>query len=435
VLHQLAGKPLLSHIVGTAQQLQPDKIIVVYGHGGDEVRSQLADLPVRWVEQKAQLGTGHAVMQAMPVVSAESRVLVLFGDVPLITADTLRQLISATPIDAIGVVTAHVSNPAGLGRILRNADGHMIAVVEEKDATSTQKHIQEINTGILIAPARDLSRWLPALNNNNAQGEYYYPDIIKMAVNEKITIHTVSVTQTEEGQGINDRAQLAQLERFYQQKQAWQLMLAGVTLLDPTRFDLRGSAHIAADVTIDVNVILEGNITIGSNSYIGANTLLRNVNIGENVTIKAHTVIEDATIENDCEVGPFARIRPGTHLKRGVHVGNFAEVKKSIVGAGSKINHVSYTGDAIIGEKVNIRAGVITCNYDGVNKHQTTIGDHAFIGSNASLIAPVTIANHATIGAGSTIKRNVPENALAVTRGEQRIIENWSRIIAKDEKK
>ncbi len=427
VLHPLAGKPLLTHVIHAVQQLNPAKINVVYGHGGAQVRTALADLPVQWIEQKEQLGTGHALLRAMPFIENNARVLVLFGDVPLISLNTLQKLLVAASADEIAVLTAQLPNPAGLGRIIRNAANQLVAIVEDKDATAEQKEIKEINTGILIASADNLKRWLPMLNNHNTQVEYYYPEIIPMAVAENITINTVSVAEPEEGQGINDRLQLAQLERYYQREQAKKLMLAGVTLLDPERFDLRGAAQIASDVTIDINVILEGEITIGAHALIGANTFLRNVKIGANVIIKANSFIEDAVIEDHCEVGPFARIRPGTLLRKGAQVGNFAEIKNSDIGADTKVHHVSYIGDTTLGKKVNIGAGTITCNYDGANKHKTIIGDNAFIGSNTALIAPVTIGENATVGAGSAIKRNVPDNALALTRGEQRIFENWPR--------
>ncbi len=427
VLHHLAGKPLLAHIVNTAQQLNPAKIFIIYGHGGEQVQAQLGDLPVQWIEQTQQLGTGHALKQAMSFIQNDARVLVLFGDVPLISAKTLQELLAITPNNAVGVLTAQMPNPAGLGRIIRNAKGEMIAVVEDKDTTAQQKEIKEINTGILTASASDLKRWLPALNNNNAQKEYYYPEVITLAVAEKMPVYTTQLTEIEEGQGVNDRIQLAQLERYYQRQQANKLMLAGVTLLDPTRFDLRGEAQIASDVTIDINVILAGKVIIGANTYIGPNTLLRNVTIGQNVIIKANSTIEDAVIDDACEIGPFARIRPGTKLKNNVHIGNFVEIKESEIDEGSKINHLSYIGDTIIGKKVNIGAGTITCNYDGVNKHQTIIGDNAFIGSNSSLIAPLTIGENSTVGAGSTIRRDTPAESLALARAEQRIVDNWQR--------
>lgn len=435
VLHPLAGKPLLAHIINTVQQLNPEKIFVVYGHGGKQVRTALADLPVQWVEQKEQLGTGHAVMQVMPYVDEQAKLLVLVGDTPIISKDTLQKLLSNITNNELSLLTAEMPNPTGLGRIIRDNNNKVIRIVEEKDATIEQRQIHETNTGIIATSAKNFKRWLPELNNNNAQGEYYLTDILAMAVAEQIAVNAVKSVSYEEVLTVNDRIQLAQLERYYQRQQAQKLMLAGVTLLDPARFDLRGEAHIANDVTIDVNVILEGQIMIGTNSYIGSNTILRNVKIGENVTIKANTVIEDAVIENNCTIGPFARIRPDSHLNQGVHIGNFVEIKKSTIGENSKINHLSYVGDAEIGKEVNIGAGTITCNYDGVNKHKTIIADNAFIGSNSSLIAPMTVGENATIGAGSAVRGNIPADALAVTRAEQRIVEKWQRPRKQSDKK
>lgn len=431
VLHTLAGNPLLERVVNTANHLNPAAIYVVYGHEGELVKNRLEHLNVNWIEQVEQLGTGHAVAQAIAHVEDQSRVLVLVGDIPLITAATLQKLIAQTPAGGLGIVTANLANPTGLGRVLRDKDQKMVAIVEEKDASEQQKQIHEINSGILIAPALALKRWLPALQNNNAQGEYYLPDIVSMAVAENVTVSTVLVDSAEEVQGVNDRSQLVMLERYYQRQQAEKLMLSGVTILDPNRFDLRGEAKIAADVTIDINVVMEGRISIGKGSYIGPHVILKNVDIGENVEIKAHSVIEGASVENDCTIGPFARIRPGTKLSVGVHVGNFVEIKKSTVGAKSKINHLSYVGDATIGQAVNIGAGTITCNYDGVNKHPTVIGDGAFIGSNTSLVAPIEVGRGATVGAGSTLSRNVPADQLTLTRSEQKTIQGWKRPIKK----
>jgi bifunctional UDP-N-acetylglucosamine pyrophosphorylase/glucosamine-1-phosphate N-acetyltransferase len=427
VLHPIAGKPWLLHLVNTAQQLNPSKTFIIYGHGGEQVRSTLASLTVSWVEQKEQLGTGHAVLQAAPQFDPNARILVLVGDIPLISLQALQTFLQQVPANAVGIVTAKMADPTGLGRILRDENDNVIGIVEDKDATAEQKQIQEISTGIIIAPADRLKHWLPAIKNNNKQAEYYLPDILPMAISEGIKIHTVSTTMSEEGQGINDRVQLAQLERFQQKQQAKQLMLQGVTLLDPDRFDLRGNAQIAADVTIDINVILEGDIKIGANSYIGPNCYLRNVQIGENVTIKANSVLEEAVIANHCIIGPFARIRPGTELAEHVHIGNFVEVKNAKVNSHSKINHLSYVGDATIDKAVNIGAGTITCNYDGVNKHRTIIEDKAFIGSNSALVAPITIGEEATIAAGSTITKNAPAKALTITRSEQRSIADWPR--------
>lgn len=415
VLHALAGKPLLHHVVTAAETLNPATIYVVYGHGGDKVQNQCNYLPVQWVEQKQQLGTGHAVAQAMPLINNEGQVLVLVGDIPLITATTLQRLMQSCNT-GVGLVTVNLANPNGYGRILRNANGQVIAVVEDKDANPQQKQIQEINTGIIAAPVSCLKRWLPLLKNQNAQGEYLLPDIMSMAVAENIPITAVTADSPYEVQGVNDRIQLAMLERYQQRQIANKLMLAGVTLMDPDRIDVRGELHAASDVIIDVNVIIEGNVSIGKNSIIGPNTLLRDVNIGENVTIKANSIIEEAEIANGCIIGPFARIRPGTKLDQNVHIGNFVEVKKSNIGEKTKINHLSYVGDASVGREVNIGAGTITCNYDGKNKYQTIIEDRVFIGSDTQLVAPITIGHDAIIGAGSTLTQDAPADATTITQ-------------------
>jgi len=431
VLHSLAGKPLLEHIVITAQSLNPKDIYIVYGHGGAQVREHLQHLAINWVEQAQQLGTGHAVQQAIPKINDDTQVLVLVGDAPLITTGTLQKLIAQTPANCVGIVTVTTPNPSGLGRIIRDQKNNVMGIVEEKDASTTEKQIQEINSGIIIAPAKKLKMWLAALKNNNQQAEYYLTDIIGMAAAENISITTISAISCEEVQGINDRIQLAQLERYYQLQQAQKLMLQGVTLIDPQRFDVRGELICAADVTIDVNVIIEGKVTLGPDSYVGANTILRNVTAGKNVIIKPNSIIEDATIGNACTIGPFARIRPGTVLADGVHIGNFVEIKNSTIANQSKINHLSYVGDAAIGQSVNIGAGTITCNYDGANKHQTIIEDDVFVGSNTALVAPITVKKGSTIGAGSTISRDVPANSLALTRAETRSIPAWKRPIKK----
>jgi bifunctional UDP-N-acetylglucosamine pyrophosphorylase/glucosamine-1-phosphate N-acetyltransferase len=427
VLHPLGGKPILAHIIAAAQSLNPHRIYVVYGHEGERIRQHFSAAPVQWVQQTQQLGTGHAVLQALPLIPDEHQVLTLAGDVPLITTATLQKLVNQTSAQEVGLITAYFSDPAGLGRIVRNEQNQVIAVIEDKDATPAQRQIQEINSAIIIAPAQQLRRWLPELKNHNIQNEYYLPDIILAAVAEKMKIVAVTVTSAEEVQGINDRAQLAILERCYQQQIARQLLLNGVTLKDPARFDARGELHIAQDVTLDVNVVLEGKVTIGAGSYVGPNCLLRDVVIGEQVLIKAHSVIEEAEIGNACVIGPFARIRPDTRLANDVHIGNFVEIKKSLIGQGSKINHLSYVGDATIGEKVNIGAGAITCNYDGANKYPTVIGDNVFIGSATQLVAPVTIGAGATIGAGSTIVRDAPPDTLTLSRAEQKTVLNWQR--------
>lgn len=428
VLHRLAGKPLLEHVVHTVRKLDhAETPIIVYGHQGDIVRHALADLDVIWVEQKEQLGTGHALLQAMPHLSQDNPVLVLYGDVPLISLETLKHFIASTPHDGLGMITAHFANPMGLGRIIRDNKNNIVSIIEEKDLTETQRDIKEINTGIYLFPAKLLSKTLPHLQNNNAQKEYYLTDIINMATKEQMTIHHVQATTPEEVSGINDRVQLAHLERAHQHQLAEKLMRQGVTLLDPHRFDVRGELSVGQDVVIDINVIIEGRVIIGNNCTIGPNTILRNVILGDHVEIKANSVLDGAEISSGCVIGPFARLRPGTVLAPHSHVGNFVEIKNSEIGEGTKINHLSYIGDSTIGKRVNIGAGTITCNYDGVNKHRTVIGDNVFVGSNSSLIAPMQIGEGATIGAGSIVTRGAPAHQLTVSRAQQRSIENWQR--------
>lgn len=428
VLHRLAGKPLLEHVVNTTQSLDnTNPAIIIYGHDGEKVQHALSHLNVKWAHQAEQLGTGHAVQQALPHLNDAQRVLVLYGDVPLISTATLKKLIASTPADAIGILTAIFPNPTGLGRIIRDTKNQIIGIVEEKDATEAQRKITEINSGIYLIPAALLKKWLPTLSNHNAQKEYYLTDIISLAVQDKIAIHSLQPESFAEVLGVNDRLQLAMLERHYQMQQAEKFMLRGVTFYDPARFDLRGELITGQDVTIDINVIIEGSVKIGNHCVIGANTILRNVIIGDNTEIKANSVIDGAEIANNCVIGPFARIRPGTILSAHAHIGNFVEIKNSTVGASSKINHLSYIGDSEVGKHVNIGAGAITCNYDGVNKHRTIIGDNAFVGSNSQLVAPITIGEGATIGAGSTITRDAPAHQLTISRSAQKTIENWQR--------
>lgn len=427
VLHPLAGKMLLEHVIHTAQQLHPTPVIV-YGHQGDVVRDACADLNVLWAKQPEQLGTGHAVLQALPHIPDDHRVLVLYGDVPLISLDTLQKFIQTTPRQALGIITATLDNPAGLGRIIRDKQNNIINIIEDKDLSDTERANREVNTGIYLFPENFLKKSLPLLQNNNAQKEYYLTDMIKMAVQENITIHSIQPASPDEVLGINDRVQLAHLERSYQRQYAEKLMRQGVTLLDPNRFDLRGELTVGQDIVIDINVIIEGRVTIGSGCKIGPNTVLRNTTLGDRVEIKANSVLEDAVIGADCTIGPFARIRPGTVLAAHAHVGNFVEIKNSKIGEGSKVNHLTYIGDSDIGKRVNIGAGTITCNYDGVNKHKTQIGDQAFIGSNSSLVAPVTIGEGAYIGSGSVITQDAPPHQLTVCRAkEQRSIEHWQK--------
>jgi bifunctional UDP-N-acetylglucosamine pyrophosphorylase/glucosamine-1-phosphate N-acetyltransferase len=427
VLHRLAGKTLLEHVVEAASALDPDRILVVYGHRGAELRAALADLPVEWVEQAARLGTGHAVQQALPRVRADSIVLVLYADVPLIHKDTLNRLIDLARAGNLALVSAHLCDPSGYGRIIRDSAGRISRIVEDRDADAAQRAVTEINTGILASRADTLGRWLGRLNRDNAQGEFYLTDVVEMAVAEGHSVQSVNPGSHEEILGINDRAQLAAVERRWQRRAAERLMLDGVTLLDPARFDLRGELIAGIDVVIDVNVVLEGKVSLADGVYIGPNSILRDVAVGAGTRIEANCVVERADIGPHCRIGPFARVRPDTTVAQGVHLGNFVEIKKSSIGRGSKINHLSYIGDASVGEGVNIGAGTITCNYDGVNKYVTTIGDRAFIGSDTQLIAPVTVGAGAYIGAGSTITRDAPPNELTLSRAPQETRKGWKR--------
>ncbi len=427
VLHKLANKPLLTHVIDVAEQLSAQEIHIVYGHGGEVVRERLAERNVSWVKQEQQLGTGHAVAQAVPHLADNHTVLVLYGDVPLITKETLQRLIKQVSGTSMGLLTAKLSNPFGYGRIVRDSDNAVQCITEEKDASAEVRKITEVNSGILAVQGEQLKGWLARLKNNNAQGEYYLTDIIAMAVSDGIEVKTSQAAAVEEVEGINNRIQLARLERYYQQQQAERLMAAGVTLKDPARFDLRGTVETGMDVIIDINVILNGEVVIGSSVEIGANCLLSNVVVEDGTVILPNSIIEDAVVGRDCTIGPFARIRPDTKLADRVKIGNFVEIKKAQLDEGAKVNHLSYVGDSIVGKDVNIGAGVITCNYDGANKHLTEIGDDAFIGSDSQLVAPVKIGAGATIGAGSTITADAPANQLTLTRSKQRSIESWVR--------
>ena len=427
VLHSLAGRSFLQHVLDTARELGSDALHVVIGHGAELVEERLGADDVTFSLQAEQLGTGHAVQQAVDKLRDDATVLILFGDVPCIRKASLEKLVEKVNNEAMGLLTITLDNPFGYGRIVRDEQGRVVAIVEQKDATKDQLEIREINTGIMAFKGSHLKQWLPRLQNNNAQAEYYLTDVIALAQEDGIAIETAEPDNELEVLGVNNRLQQAQLERYYQQHLAEELMVEGVTLLDPARFDCRGTITAGEDVAIDVNCIFEGDVKLGNNVSIGPNCSLKNVTVGDNTVIKANSVLEDAVVEAGCDIGPFARLRPGTHLSEGAKIGNFVETKKALVGKGSKINHLSYVGDAELGDGVNVGAGTITCNYDGVNKFKTEIGDNAFIGSNTALVAPVKVSKGATIGAGSTITKNVDEDELAIARQKQRNMSGWER--------
>jgi len=426
VLHPVANKPMVSHVIDAARQVNAENIYLVYGFGGDVLKAKVTGDDLTFVEQKEQLGTGHAVDMASPHLKDDENVLVLYGDVPLTKVSTLDRLLAAKPENGMSLLTVHLANPTGYGRIVREGNT-VVGIVEQKDANAEQLQINECNTGILLANGGDLKRWLSNLSNDNAQGEYYLTDIIAAAHQEGKAITTAHPDTEIEVEGANNRVQLASLERAYQHRQAEELMIAGASILDPSRIDIRGNVTVGQEITIDVNCIFEGEVTIADGAKIGANCIIIDSQIGENAVIKPNSIIEGAIIGADASAGPFARIRPGSELKQDAHIGNFVEMKKTTLGEGSKAGHLTYLGDTEIGKKSNIGAGTITCNYDGVNKFKTIIGDNVFVGSNASLVAPVTIGNMATTGAGSTIVKDVEENDLAVARGKQRNINNWQR--------
>jgi bifunctional UDP-N-acetylglucosamine pyrophosphorylase/glucosamine-1-phosphate N-acetyltransferase len=427
VLQPLAGQPLLRHVIRTARALQPDGIYVVYGHGGAQVQAALPEEPVDWILQAEQLGTGHAVMQAMPVIPDDHRVLVLYGDVPLIRADTLVKLLAAADEDSMALLSAKLPDPRGYGRVLRDAGGHVHEIVEHKDATPQQAAIHEIHTGLLTAPAKRLRAWLLQLRNDNTQREYYLTGVISAAVQAGSRVNAVLVDDIDEVMGVNDKIQLAQVEAGYRGARARELMLAGATLADPARIDVRGVVSVEPDVFIDINAVLAGTVHLGARVKIGPNCFIRDSSIGADTEIHANCVLDGAVVGENCRIGPFARLRPETVLHRDVHIGNFVEVKKSEIGTGSKANHLSYVGDARVGSDVNVGAGTITCNYDGANKWPTVIEGGVFIGSGSMLVAPVRIGAQSTIGAGSTITQSAPQGELTLTRAKQTTVVGWTR--------
>lgn len=427
VLHPLAGKPMLAHVLSSAAALGDAKLHVVIGHRAEQVKQQITGFDVNWALQTEQNGTGHAVAQAMPAVAADATVLVLYGDVPLIRTATLEKLLQTTKNNTLALLTVKLADPTGYGRIVRNAAQAIEAIIEHKDASVEQLAITEVNTGILAVSAAQLNEWLPKLSANNAQGEYYLTDIVAMAVSEGVAVEAIHPEDEFEVQGVNDRLQLAQLERVFQRQQADELLRQGVSLADPSRLDVRGSLTVGADVVIDVGCVFEGDVVLENGVHIGPYCVIKNSHIGADSHLEAYSHLDQAKLAAHCNVGPYARLRPGADLHNNAKVGNFCEVKKAIVGEGSKVNHLSYIGDAEIGKNANIGAGTITCNYDGVNKFNTQIGDNAFIGSNSALVAPVTIGANATVGAGSTVTKDVEAEQLAVARGKQRNIDGWQR--------
>lgn len=430
VLHTVAGKPMVKHVIDTANSLGAENVHLIYGHGGELMRERLANEKVNWVLQTEQLGTAHAVQQAAPFFKDNEDIVVLYGDAPLITKETLEKLIAAKPENGIALLTVKLDNPTGYGRIIRE-NGRVIAIVEQKDANAEQLNIQEVNTGVMVSDGASFKKWLARVGNNNAQGEYYLTDLIALANQDGCQVVAVQATDRMEVEGANNRLQLSALERYYQRKQAERLLLAGVMLADPERFDLRGNLEHGKDVEIDTNVIIEGEVRLGNRVKIGTGCVLKNVVIGDDVEVKPYSILEDSSIGEKAAIGPFSRLRPGAELAAETHVGNFVEIKKSLVGKGSKVNHLTYVGDSEIGSNCNIGAGVITCNYDGANKFKTIIGDNVFVGSDTQLVAPVTVEDGATIGAGSTITRNIGKDELVITRVPQRHIQNWQRPVKK----
>jgi len=426
VLHKVAERPMVQHVIDTARQLNAAQINLVYGYGAEQLKTGLGEQALNWVLQAEQLGTGHAVQQALPQVADDDVVLVLYGDVPLTRLETLQQLLAVRSENGLAVLTVHLQNPTGYGRMVRE-NGKVVGIVEQKDANAEQLKIAEVNSGIMAVPGKQLRSWLGKLQNNNAQGEFYLTDIIAMAHADGVDIATAHPANPIETEGANNRVQLAQLERAYQARKAEELMLNGANLRDPARIDVRGTVSVGSDVMIDVNVIFEGKVVLGNGVVIGANCILKDCTVGDNTEIKPNTMIEASSIGADCSVGPFARIRPDSVLADDSHVGNFVELKKTTLGKGSKANHLTYLGDAVIGSKVNVGAGTITCNYDGANKFQTTIEDGVFVGSNSSLVAPITLGQNSTVGAGSVVTASVAADELVVARTKQRHITGWKR--------
>jgi bifunctional UDP-N-acetylglucosamine pyrophosphorylase/glucosamine-1-phosphate N-acetyltransferase len=428
VLQPLAGKPLLKHVIDTAVTLDPSSLHVVYGHGGDRVREALADAPVTsWVLQAEQLGTGHAVQQALPSLRDDEIALVLYGDVPLVRSETLSRLLSLASPESMGLLTVMLEDPTGYGRVLRDTTGRVLGIVEQKDATAEQRNIREGNTGVMAIPVKHLRGWLGRLRNANAQGEYYLTDIIAMAVTDGVKVTPLLASSVAEVLGVNDKLQLAELEAENRKTRARDLMLAGVTLVDPSRIDVRGTLVTGRDVFIDVNAVFEGKVTLGDRVHVGPNCVLRDCDIAADVRINPNCVIEEASVGAGSIIGPFARLRPGAKLSNDVHIGNFVEVKNSSMDSGAKANHLAYVGDATVGARVNIGAGTIIANYDGANKHQTVIGADAHTGSNSVLVAPITVGEGATVGAGSTVTKTVPAGKLTVARAKQVTLEGWKR--------
>ena len=426
VLHPVAGKALAQHVIDTARTLAPEKLIVVYGHGGEVVKATLSAPDIAWAEQAQQLGTGHAVAQALPALGCAAQTLVLYGDVPLTTAATLKRLLQAGR-DGLAILTVDLADPSGYGRIVRDAAGNVQRIVEQKDATDAEKSIREINTGIMVMPTARLADWLGELKNDNAQGEYYLTDVVALAVAEGLPVRTAQPEGEWEVLGVNSKVQLAELERQHQRNIADQLLVAGVRLADPARIDIRGELTHGRDVAIDVGCVFEGKVELGDAVEVGPYCVLKNVKVGAGTRIAAFCHFEDAVIGPDGVLGPYARLRPGTELGPEVHIGNFVEVKKSTIGAQSKANHLAYIGDAEIGQRVNVGAGTITCNYDGANKFKTIIEDDVFIGSDTQLVAPVTVGRGATLGAGTTLTKDAPPEALTVSRPKQVTLAGWQR--------